>query len=644
MGFFVNTLVLRVDVPHDATASDLLKGVREVCVQAYAHQELPFEKLVEELQPERTMSHHPLVQTVFALQNLPLGSSKEVHEVESARPDAAAGSAMQEPSPVRLGSSKFDLSLLMEETWGGISGTFEYSTDLFDHGTIARMIGHFGTLVLAISNHPDRRISQLRLLDEEQRQRIVVDWNGSARHYDTHRCVHEVIEEQAARIPDVPAVISGGRELTHGELNKRANRLARHLRSLGVRTGERVGVCLEPSVHLPVAILAVLKAGAAYVPLDPAQPQDRIALIAEDAGLCVVLGETATLNNLARLKPQPTVLDLDSDTFDSQSDDNLESRVGPEDSIYVIYTSGSTGRPKGVLIHHRGFMNLMSWFTDEFQITADDNIMMLSAIGFDLTQKNLFAPLMMGGRLHLDSSPHFDPRRIVETIHSAGITIINCTPTAAYALVEATSRPSQVASLRHVFLGGEPIAVRRLWQWLGSEPFRAEVTNTYGPTEATDICAFYRIKEPQNFLDLNVPIGRSIANSQVYVLDRYGEPVPDGVVGELWVGGVGVGTGYLNDVKLTAERFVPDSLGGAPGSRLYATGDLARRRPDGEIEFVGRADQQVKIRGFRIELGEVEATIRRHEAIRDAVGFITSSFLEMRSRAITGRFLVLGFL
>jgi amino acid adenylation domain-containing protein/FkbM family methyltransferase len=615
IGFFVNTLVLRIDLGGNPTFLDLLKQVSEVTLEAYAHQDLPFEKLVEELQPERNLSHHPLVQVVFAFQNIPTLASQHAEGIGA---DAEDGEDDAAPTIIS-GFSKFDFSLLMETTARGLSAAFEYACDLFDHATITRMVGQFRALLASIAEAPDRPISEFSILGAAERQKVLVDWNRTARPYDVSVCVHQAIERRAAQHPDSTAVVCGKIRKSYGEINGEATHLAYYLRKM-LGTPARIGVCLRPSPQMPVAVLAVLKAGAAYLPLDPAYPADRLRAILHDAGVAAVLSDEASAGNLPDARIPVLRLDQLVTALALEDASDLPPRVGPDDAVYVISTSGSTGRPKAVELHHRGFANLMAWFIDEFAITAADKVLLVSPIGFDLTQKNLFAPLMTGGTLHLPESSHFEPRDILDTIEREGITLLNCTPSAAYALVDNTQQVSSLASLRHLFLGGEPIQVRRLWKWLGSNRFKAQVVNTYGPTECTDICAFYRLAEPKALLDQAVPIGRPVANAQLYVLDRYLQPLPVGVAGDLWVGGVGVGIGYVGDSALTDARYRPDPFSpDAPGARLYRTGDLARWRADGALDFLGRRDAQIKLRGFRIELGEIEATLRRDPGVEDVV-------------------------
>ncbi|MBV9788006.1 MAG: amino acid adenylation domain-containing protein, partial [Chloroflexi bacterium] len=433
---------------------------------------------------------------------------------------------------------------------------------------------------------------------------------------------HQLFEAQVAHTPDSIALVVDAERMSYAELNRRANQVAHALRRVGVRPGVRVGLCFQPSIEFIVGLLGVLKAGAAYVPLDPAYPAERLGFMLDDAQLLVLLTQTGLATQLPEDRTRVIYLDRDWATIAQEPSDNLINLVTPDDLAYTIYTSGSTGQPKGASVYQRGVINLLHWFTCEFEISAEDRALVITSLSFDLTQKNLFAPLIMGGQLHLFTAKHYDVEIITRQIAEGNITLLNCTPSAFYPLADHDGTPARhrLASLRYVFLGGEPIAVARLEAWATRAGSNTQLVNTYGPTECTDIASFYRVDHLERFRDTPVPIGYPITNFSLFILDRQMEPVPVGVAGELYIGGIGLGQGYLNRPELTAEKFVPHPFSsGETGARLYRTGDLVRYQPDGAIVFLGRIDHQVKVRGFRIELGEIEVALLEHSALRDVV-------------------------
>ena len=468
---------------------------------------------------------------------------------------------------------------------------------------------------------PHQTLAQLPMLTDVERREILVEWNNTATEEPSTRCVHQRFEEQVLRTPDAPAVEFDGHILTYQQLNERANQLAHYLQQHGAAPDVLVGVCLERSIEMLVGILAILKAGSAYVPLDPTYPPARLATMLEDAHAPLLL----TLQDLKATLPQSAaqVVCLDADWHEIQTfpHHNPTSSVGPDNLVYVIYTSGSTGTPKGAGVYHRGFSNLVNWFVEEFDFNASDHSLLVTSISFDLTQKNLYAVLSVGGVLHLAPAGLYDPEVIADRIGSCGITHLNCTPSHFYPLVGEGSERSyeRLASLRYVYLGGEPIDVGRLWGWLGDGLCGAQIVNTYGPTECSDIATFYRL--PKGLLPSSeaLPIGSAISNVRVYLLDAHQRLVPVGVAGEIYIGGVGVGHGYLGRSGLTAEKFVGDPFSEEPGARLYRTGDVGRYDAAGKIVYLGRMDHQVKVRGFRIELGEIESVLSAHSGVREAV-------------------------
>jgi amino acid adenylation domain-containing protein len=602
VGFFVNTLALRLDLSGDPTFRELLHRAREVTLGAYAHQDLPFEKLVEELQPERDLRRTPVFQVALAYQNFPS------HKLE------LPGLTLHS-EPAESGTAKFDLMLYMWQRADGLRAVLEYNTDLFDPGTIISMLGQFQTLLEHIALDPDRRLSELPLCSHEERQQLLVDWNATAADYPEHRSVHRLFEEQAARTPQAVALVAGAERLTYRELDQRANRLAHYLRARGVGPDARVAVCLGRSSHLVVALLAVLKAGGAYVALDPAYPEERLRFLLRDAEAGVLLTEAPLKEGLPSGEAATVVcLDRELGSIARQPAEPVPSGVTAAHLAYVIYTSGSTGTPKGVGITHRNAVAFLTWAGQTTSGAAGARVLATTSISFDLSVYEIFGTLSWGGTVLLAESA-LELAERPELRASGAATLLNTVPSAAAALVRLGAVPP---GLVRVNLAGEPVS-RALVEALYAAG-AGEVHNLYGPSETTT----YSTAAPLAAGELGVPgIGRPIANTRAYVLDGRLEPVPIGVPGELYLAGAGVARGYLGRPALTAERFVPDpfgpSAGGEPGGRLYRTGDRARWRPDGTLEFLGRLDQQLKVRGFRIEPGEIETVLGRHPAVRTAV-------------------------
>ncbi len=453
------------------------------------------------------------------------------------------------------------------------------------------------------------------------RQQPLAAWNSTATPFPGDQCVHQLFEKQAALTPDALAVAFENSGLTYAQLNAKANQVAHYIRRAGVGPDVLVGISMDRSLDMVVGIYGILKAGGAYVPLDPAYPQERLSFMLEDSRAKVLLTNSNLAGKFGHTNAEMICVDVEACEITRESMENPSALVGPDNLIYVIYTSGSTGRPKGAGVYHRGFTNLMHWFVNEFGIDARDNSLLVSSLSFDLTQKNLYGTLMRGGRLHLLPDGPFDPTRIAGLIQSREITLINCTPSAFYPLVEPPDAKAfeKVASLRCVFLGGEPISIPRLRPWLENPRCHAEVDNTYGPTECTDISAFYRMNRANMEKFETVPIGRPVYNVQLAIVDEELRLCDVGVAGELCIGGAGIGAGYLNDATMTAAKFVANPFPEIAGKKLYKTGDLARYYPDGNIEFLGRMDHQVKIRGFRIELREIEGALAGHADVREAV-------------------------
>jgi amino acid adenylation domain-containing protein len=635
IGFFVNTLVLRTDLSGNPSFQELLSRVREVALEAYAHQDAPFERLVEELLPNRDLHHTPLFQVMFALQNAPM-QALELPEL------------MLSPLDVDSRTAKFDLTLLMmEEADGRLTGSLEYNTDLFEEPTIMRMIGHFQTLLQGIVAHPECCLSDLPVLTEPERRQLLLEWNSTQLDYPQQACVHELFEAQVERTPAATAVVFEDAALSYRELNRRANQLAHYLRALGVGPEVRVGICLERSLELMVGVLGILKAGGAYVPLDPEYPTERLAFMLQDAQVPVLLSQSSLLDRCrgfdgpshlsnresqmtdCRTEPDPSAplplvhsvnpqivcLDADWPAVAQHSTETVAGNVRPQNLIYVIYTSGSTGQPKGVMITHRGIVSHMAWMQRALRHKPADRVMHRTPLSFDGSVWELWWPLLVGGRLILARpGGHKDSAYLVKLIQEQHVTAVEFVPSLLRVFVEETG-VEQCQSLEQVISGGEALPadlVERLCARL-----EAQLHNLYGPTEASiDTTSWSCERDRQERV---IPIGRPINNVQVYLLDKHQQPVPVGVAGQLHVTGTGLGRGYLNRPELTAEKFIPNPFSQEPGARMYKTGDLVRYRPDRNIEFLGRLDHQVKVRGFRIELGEIEAVLGQHAAVQEVV-------------------------
>jgi amino acid adenylation domain-containing protein len=602
IGFFVNTLVLRTNLSDDPTVIELLRRVREVTLEAYAHQDVPFEKLVEELQPARELSHAPLFQVMFTLQNA---------AAEQAR---LAGLEMR-PLEVESGVAKFDLTLSLSESEAGLWGSLEYNLDLFDEETARRMRRHFERLLEEMVAKPERRVSELELLDEVERRQLFEEWNATWSEYAREMCVHELVEASAGRSPDALAVASENGEWTYGELNRRANRLARYLRRRGVRSGEVVAVLMERSAEMVCGWLAVLKAGGAYLPLDASYPSQRLEMMLDDAGVKTVLTEERFLAAVAGRESSVVCVDRDRDIIARASAENLAGEANAESLAYVIYTSGSTGRPKGILIPHRAVARLVC-NTNYVRLDSSDRIAQASNASFDAATFEIWGALVSGARLVvINREVVLSPAEFGAEIRRQGITALFLT-TALFNLL-AREAPDSFGSLKHLLFGGEAVDAARVREIIERAP-PERLLHVYGPTESTTFASWFLIQSvPAGAW--TIPVGRPVSNTQIYILDKNLRPVPVGVAGELCIGGDGLAHGYLNSPELTAEKFVPNTFNAQAGARLYRTGDRARYLPDGNIEFLGRADRQVKLRGFRIELEEIETALGEHPSVREAV-------------------------
>ncbi len=599
IGFFVNALVIRSDQSGSLGFRDFLRQVRGHILEAYQHQHLPFEKLVAALEPERTMSHAPLFQVVFSLQNLPQADL----ELEGL-------SISQEPIEVQL--AKFDLSLTLTVGSEGLEGGMEYNIGLFDETTIVRMLDHYEVLLEGLVADPERAMSSVPLLRHSERHQLAAEWNDTVSTYPQEGCIHQLFELWARRTPQAPAVEAGdGSVVSYGEMESLANRLAHCLRRSGVGPEARVGVCVEDSPLRWVAVLAVLKAGGAYVPLDPGYPDERLGFLLKDSGALAVLAEETLKERLRKLSG-------DSVEVLALGDLSVESSAAPppemswRNSAYMIYTSGSTGRPKGALLEHRGLVNLILESNRLFEVSSGSRVLQFASFSFDVSVWEAFMALSAGATLVLGAREAFFSGQDPETVLRQRAAEIALLPAS---LLRTVQPAAPLPRLKTVVAVGEWCAPEAVAGWAREGRL---FFNGYGPAEVTVTTTAYRAREGEHFVS-GPPIGRPLAHAQVHVLSRRLASAPVGASGELYLGGIGVGRGYLGRRGLTAERFVPDLFNRQPGARLYRTGDRVRWLASGNLEFVGRVDQQVKIRGFRIEPREIESVLGSHPGVDAAV-------------------------
>lgn len=616
IGFLVNSLVLRTDLFGDPTFREMLHRVREVTLAAYAHQDLPFEKLVEELQPARSLSQNPLFQAVFALQNTPIEQLDLPGLILS-------------PLEFETKVTRFDLEFYVWKStgnfrslWGkgwqqsdGLRGVVVYNTDLFDEGTIAALRHHFQTLLEGIVANPDAAISMLPLLTSPEQETLLDKWSQTQTNYPNNVCIHQLFEAQASQRATQIAVKFAAQQFTYQELNHGSNQLARYLQKLGIRAGTRVGICLQQSAEAIAAMLAVLKAGAAYVPLDPSYPPERLHLLVRDAELTVVLTQAEWVDSLQGDGLEVICLEQEWGTIAQEPDENLSTPCTAEQPAYVIYTSGSTGTPKGVVVPHRG-INRLVCDTNYVQIEPRDTIAQVASLAFDAATFEIWGALLNGAKLvGIDRETTLSPADFVASLQQQQISILFLTTALFNQTVSQV--PDAFRSLRYLLFGGEMATVSRVRSVLQhGKP--CHLIHVYGPTENTTFSTWYEVEEiPENAV--TIAIGQAIANTQVYLLDTHLNPVPVGIWGEIYLGGDGLALGYLNRLELTAEQFIPVALKDSLPTKLYRTGDRALYRSDGNLEFLGRADQQVKLRGFRVELGEIEAALGQHPSVQTAV-------------------------
>ena len=604
IGFFVNTLVMRTDLAGNPSFSELLLRVREMAMEAYTHQDLPFEMLVEALQPERDLSHTPLFQVMFVLQNAP------TFELE------LTGLTVN-PLLIKGTTSRFDLTLSMENTPTGLVAWWEYNTDLFDASTIERMTGHFVTLLEGIIANPKERISQLPLLTEIEQQQLLVEWNDTKVDYPLHKCIHQLFEEQVELRPDAVAVEFQNQQLTYKQLNYRANQLAHYLRSWGVGADVLVGLCVERSLEMVIGLLGILKAGGAYVPLDPKYPSDRLSFILDDTQVKVLLTQQRLIDRLPPNQAKLVCLDTDAEDISKCSTDNIISRVQPNNLVYIIYTSGSTGQPKGIAMSQLALCNHILWHRDNLKISRGAKTLQFASVSFDVSFQEIFTTWYSGGTLFLITEElRRDALALLGFLQEKQIQRMFLPVVGLQQLAEVALGNGIVnTGLREIITSGEQLQITpAISGWL-SKLTDITLHNQYGPSES-HLATSYTLPDAIDTWPLLPSIGRPISNTQIYILDKYLQPVPVSVPGEVYISGALLAQGYFNRPQLTQEKFIPNPFVKAGGeiftqhsAILYKTGDLARYLPDGKLESLGRIDNQVKIRGFRIELGEVEAVL-----------------------------------
>ncbi|MGZ4107685.1 MAG: non-ribosomal peptide synthetase, partial [Tumebacillaceae bacterium] len=600
IGFFINTLVLRTSFEGNPTFTELLQQVRETSLEAFANQDVPFEKLVDELKLQRDPSRTPLFQTMFILQNTPFEEVKlpglTLLPVEFDNPTA-----------------KFDLSIELSERGEELVGLLNYNTDLFDRATIARLAQHYLNLLQGIADDAKQFVSVLPILTEAERHQLVGEWNDTMVEYPQDVCLHQLFEQQVARTPDAVAVVFEEQELTYRELNEQANRLAHYLQKQQVGPEVLVGVCMERSLEMVISLYGILKAGGAYVPIDPTYPSDRLSYLLEDSQIQVLLTQEKWVDTLPDVSVPLICFDRAEELLAGECTENLPCAATAEHAAYMIYTSGSTGKPKGVLNTHKGIVNRLLWMQDEYKLTSDDRVLQKTPFSFDVSVWEFFWPLLTGARLVVARPEgHRDSHYLVETIQRYEITTLHFVPSMLQLFLEETG-VEQCRSIRQVMTSGEALPYELQKRFFAC--LDAELHNLYGPTEAAVDVTYWEC-ESDSTLNF-VPIGRPIANTTIFILDQHLQPVPIGVAGELHIGGVQVARGYHNRPELTAEKFIPNPF--APGERLYKTGDLARFLADGNIQYLGRLDHQVKIRGQRVELGEIEEVLMQQTGVWDAV-------------------------
>ncbi len=633
IGLFANTLVLRTNCAGNPTFRELLHQVRECTLSAYTHQDLPFEYLVEQIQPERNPSYNPLFQVMFVLQNSPM------EELQLPGLDLNL-------LPLENQTAKFDLSLVMQEKECGLYGELEYNTDLFNADTICRMVEHLQNVLTGIVANPEQRLGDLPILSPAEQQQLLVNWNHTQADYPQDICIHQLFADRVEKTPNAVAVVFADQQLTYQQLNQQADALAHYLKQLGVKPEVIVGICLEKSLEMVIGILAILKAGGTYLPLDPSYPQERLAFILEDAKPLVLLTQTRLITELQLHKVQIVSLDTSwqnniSETITQQ----YPTEVKSENLAYVIYTSGSTGIPKGVMIAHQALVNHSLAAAKIYQLQSNDRVLQFASISFDVAAEELFPSWLCGSTVVIRPNWILSFSNFQQFLKSAKITVLNL-PTVYWHQWVSELSNSNIAlppTLRLIIVGTEQAQPEKLALWQQQVGTKVRWLNAYGPTEATIGATIYEpVDVLENFQTASVPIGRPIDNNQIYILDKHLKPTPIGIPGELYISGFGLARGYLNRPDLTAEKFIPNPFEKAVpmkqvsppsmkvvfpllptyksgGDKLYKTGDLARYLPNGNIEYLGRIDNQVKIRGYRVELEEIEVTLTQHPDVQETV-------------------------
>lgn len=610
IGCFVNTLVLRTDLSGRPGFREVLARVSKSTIDAYAHQDLPFQVLVEKMHSRRDTTFTPLFHSSFVLQNTP------------DLPLEFSGLALR-PLRVDNMTAKYDVNLTLREHEGELRGKLEYSTDLFKAGTIRRLISHFNVLLEEVLRDPDRPVSEAPLLTDNEKHQLLVQWSSAGAHYPMGKCVHELFQEQANRTPDNVAIVFDDIRLSYRELNTRANQLAHFLVRQGVGPEVMVGICTERSTDMIIGILGILKAGGAYIPLDPAYPEERLAFILEDTGASLLVTQSHLRDIFPKLFIKIICLDSEHGTIAQYDTGDPSGNAGPDNAAYVIYTSGSTGRPKGVLIEHYSIMRLFEGTRSLYHFNKDDVWTLFHSYSFDFSVWEIWGALLHGGTLLIIP---FRVSRSIDEFYELliweQVTVLNITPSVFRELVQADSYSiaRERLSLRYIIFGGEQLKAADLRAWYDNHDDRIpQLVNMYGITETTVHVTYYPLTRADAQRKNGVGIGRPLSDLRIYLLDCNMQPVPIGMPGEIYVGGPGLARGYLNRPELTAERFLPDVFSGEPGQRLYKSGDMGRYLSDGNIEFLGRKDSQVKVRGYRIEPGEIESHILRHPGVAGAL-------------------------
>jgi len=603
IGLFVNALPLRTRIEEGCSVLDLLRQVQETALSAYAHQDLPFEKLVKELAPSRDLSRQPIFQVLMEWRGI------ETSELR-------LGELRLQPIAGEHVTAKFDLTLVMEERADGLSGALEYASDLFDASTIERLAAHFIRLLEQVAERPQARLDQLDMLGPGEREMLLTQWNDTDAPLG-QACFHDAFAAQARLTPDAPAVIEGTRQLSYEQLDRQANRLAQHLRALGVGPEVVVALCLPRGLDMMVTVLGILKAGGAYLPIDASYPTQRMAFMLEDSLAAVLVTVEALEDRLPAYRGRLVLLDYDAATIARRSEDPPAAALGPNHPAYVIYTSGSTGRPKGVVVLHGGLRNYTQWAAQTYPVEQGEGAAVTTSLSFDATVTSLFLPLLRGKATTL--LPEGDEFNALSAASGQRFSLLKLPPAQLSLLNPLLTDRIDVDLARCLVLGGEALNPATVADWFARAP-GSYIVNEYGPTETVVGCTYHELW-PETPIKASIPIGRPIWNTQVYVLDASLRPVPVGLPGELYIGGAGLARGYLNRPALTAERFIAHPFG-APGSRLYRTGDLARWLPDGRLDYLGRVDHQVKLRGFRIELAEIESVLARHPTVAQAAAMV----------------------